>query len=367
MAEEHFVTICLDRNHVESSDKQHGVTFDLTWMCPSYSGPQYRPTGSLHFSSEALIEKAPVDIDYAQNLDPQAILEMALDVASPPMHSGSVNEGPAQTISCTNPNAMPATDLQDLFTVPDLCSRLKRENMNTDLKHRVGFLQKTETFKHIIYAPPRFPVDIANSKTIEDALDVKKTRSERISFLGRIDLAQSLSRAVLQFHATPWLDSKWQDRDVVFFDVEDWSKESVLVPCFRSRILPQTSRTTGGATTAATSTGHDDMTHVQSPIRNPILYSLGVMLIELAYDRSLKTLQTQQDEHGDSYTRYWTAKRLAGELREELGIKYSNAVRLCVEGMFATTRDFEHPTVQGLFLDEVVQRLADCARAAAVF
>ncbi len=363
--EEHVATICLDSKQMGPCHKSRDIRFDLTWMCPAFIRPPNRSGRPIQFSIEAVIEKPPVDLDSSDSSDPQRDLAMALDLVIRSEKTGPASTGLAQIDPITNSKAIAAADLPDLFKVPNLCNKMRREPPSAGIDHRIGFLQKTETFKHVVYLPLKPLLNVSSARTLEDALNTDRGSSDRLSLPGRIDLAQSLAWAMLHFHSTQWLTDEWQGQDVVFFDAKRWSTDSPHVPCLKSSVLPQPSAAQGRMTTAGADTAHKELVHLRSPVQNQTAFSLGIMLIELAYDRQLKDLQIPQDDHGDSNTRYWAAKRLAGEARRKIGRKYATAVKLCLE-VFGTSRDFNHPTVQGLFHDEVVQTLKTCAEAVAL-
>ncbi|KAF3050882.1 hypothetical protein E8E11_010741 [Didymella keratinophila] len=77
-------------------------------------------------------------------------------------------------------------------------------------------------------------------------------------------------------------------------------------------------------------------------IRNQPLFALGVALIELWYGESLSELHEDEDGPLDPpdlqkslLTRFNTADRLADELADDAGTKYSDAVRRCIRCDFS--------------------------------
>jgi hypothetical protein len=91
----------------------------------------------------------------------------------------------------------------------------------------------------------------------------------------RIRLARLLATAVLQFHGTPWLKSTWRSGDVFFFGLDE-------------------SRAIATLTAPYTTVAVRDLA-IQEPEypalwRNPLLFGLGVMLLELAYESPLKNI-----------------------------------------------------------------------------
>jgi hypothetical protein len=77
-------------------------------------------------------------------------------------------------------------------------------------------------------------------------------------------------------------------------------------------------------------------------IQNQTLFALGIALIELWYGKPLSELheaedgpQNPTDLQGSFITRLNTAHRLADELADEAGAKYSDAVRRCIRCDFS--------------------------------
>lgn len=66
-------------------------------------------------------------------------------------------------------------------------------------------------------------------------------------------------------------------------------------------------------------------------IRNQTLYALGISLIELWYGQPLSALRREEDKaETEEMTEWNSADRLAEELYNEAGGRYSDAVRRCI-------------------------------------
>ena len=91
-----------------------------------------------------------------------------------------------------------------------------------------------------------------------------------ISVHERIKLAKILAITVLQYHDTPWLSQLWTSEDIFFFGTQ--RKSSVLAlpdisaPHLNAKVTSQQSQRLSTSTVA----------------RNPFLFSLGAVMIELA-------------------------------------------------------------------------------------
>ena len=179
-------------------------------------------------------------------------------------------------------------------------------------------------------------------------------RGRRFPKRDRIRLAVILASSVLQLHETPWLDDNWNIDNICF--VERYGTISYDQP-FVSRGL--NTSTQSGANTLPK--------HLARMIRNQPLFALGVALIELWYGESLSELhevedgpQNPTDLQRDLLTRFNTADRLADELANEAGPKYSDAVRRCIRCDFSLrVNSLEDTQFQKAVFQGVVTKLKE--------
>lgn len=129
------------------------------------------------------------------------------------------------------------------------------------------------------------------------------------------------------------MSKDWRSRDIVFFGSIDFAQDSLGSPFLKASVKTLSDEDNQQAAFTQIAE-HPKNPHPRSLIRNPTLYSLGVMLIELAYDSPLQDLQIPEDEQGDLYTCYWTATGLADRLWRELGPRYADAAKTCLYGGF---------------------------------
>lgn len=104
--------------------------------------------------------------------------------------------------------------------------------------------------------------------------------NHKMNNLDKWRLASALSRAVLQYHSTPWLRETWMDKDIMFFEKEPTegpgSLESPHLHLFR-RTNDDTSKTVSEI--------YDDRL-----IKNKTLFQLGTILLELEFEDSLEAI-----------------------------------------------------------------------------
>jgi len=137
----------------------------------------------------------------------------------------------------------------------------------------------------------------------------------------------------MQLHNTGWLNEMWDKRDIVFpVDPTNSDKASTERPAvWRSfGSLPPTSTCTPGPPRSLAQC-------------NKTLFSLGVVLLELWFWKSLDELERDalsgipESSGWTSVERsFETANRMLEKLRTDALHKYSDAVRRCIQGL-------EHP------------------------
>lgn len=363
----HFANICLDA----PNEKLQDIHFELAWSCPGRAGVRSEAADPIRLSIEAFSESQILPSHGSQCSGQQQTLESALKktIGSVNIGAGSKELLKSGRSSSVNSEAV-APSVLDLYTVPDLCYHLTRQPTTPARSHCIGFLRKTNTFKHMVYAPMNDVPSVAAMRTLEDALQAAKESSEGIPLPEKLGLAKLLALAVLRFHSTPWLSPQWESQDVVFFNVRDFSVDPLRMPFLKSSVLTQARE--ASQVTAQHGQAIDRRTVAQgkkpirSHIRNQTLYNLGVMLIELAYDSPFKDLQAPEDDQGDSLTLYWAAERLAESVRRVLGQRYAEAVKICLHCGFGPSDDLNDPDLQRDFFTKVVQKLEKCADAVSI-
>lgn len=181
---------------------------------------------------------------------------------------------------------------------------------------------------------------------------VRHPRSGRLSTYEKLRFARQLAAAVLHFHATPLTNAPWRSTDVFFLvDIGEDNKGPLLMEPHLSVQMRN----------------EEPESNEMSPeeraiIRNPQLFALGILLLELAYQTSLEDLHLEyQTEIGSSpiFKDFFLANRLTkdGCMSREFGVTYKEAVRRCIECDFGCGKDLSESTLQAAFYNSVVCEL----------
>lgn len=226
--------------------------------------------------------------------------------------------------------------------------------------HPLGYLDSKGCSKHLIYLSNQ-------TQTITFQAPDKQMLTTFRQLYGRADrqlsrrqvavLSKQLALAVLQYHTTPWLEDTWNGDHVL---VEADSGSHTL-----SRTTSEKPDSTQFESYLDVSI-HNPNEASQSPIsgrsrtliRNWTLYSLGVMLLELAYKRPIQEMRKAQDiDINEHNTNYYTADRIQQNVSREMGLEFAEVVRKCIQCDFGHGADLNLTKLREGFYEDVIQKL----------
>ncbi|KAL3418591.1 hypothetical protein PVAG01_10307 [Phlyctema vagabunda] len=259
------------------------------------------------------------------------------------------------------------TSLPDFCIQHDFCLQLRKfctYSRSPENKH-IGYFQKDGPCKHLIsFAAPVSVHGYTEPISLFSVIETMSNRLEKDQYLqcDILRLAARLASAVLQFHATPLLQGFWQSDDVIFFGNDnrpahttDTDSISIASPHLNVKVsspksavlLEERSQNLESATK-----------HV---IRNPYLFSLGVTLIELAFQAPLRSLYKSEDltdGQPNIMSDISAANRLSQTISSSLGIPYGKVVRKCLACDFGQdVSDLKDAKLQAVFYQDVVCEL----------
>ncbi|KAH9212136.1 hypothetical protein DL95DRAFT_447797 [Leptodontidium sp. 2 PMI_412] len=276
--------------------------------------------------------------------------------------------------SCTSLTSKPPqhSSLPDFCIQHDFCHQLRKScsySRSPENKY-IGYFQRSGPCKHLVYFAA--PVSVHNYTQPESLASIigamtRKTESEKFLEYERLRLATRLAEAVLQFHATPLLRGFWHSEDVIFFRTGKCDDSaSISSPHLNvqvgSTIAPKAITQNGQEQDVDNVIGH--------MIRNPYLFSLGVVLIELAFQAPLRSLYNTQDlinGQANALSDYFVASRLSKTISSSLGPMYGKVVRKCLGCDFGQgTSDLSDEKLQAAVYQDVVCELEQLERGFAM-
>ena len=222
----------------------------------------------------------------------------------------------------------------------------------------VGILENSDKCKHYVYLSP-LTLDSQPRRPISLGQLIRS--ASRPGLVGnipvheRLGLAKNLAVAVLQYHSTPWLRLSWRSDDILFFSAGETTQMQELPNLSAPHLSAKVMGPYGQLPRAST-------IQVQKLARNPILFSLGVVLLEIAHAASLESLKQDSDltsGQEDRYTEFFTARRLAKSKGSVMGITYHNIVEQLVECVFPCRDDLNNDQLQEAFHSSIICPLAE--------
>ncbi len=251
-------------------------------------------------------------------------------------------------------NKAPSSDLENLCTGSNFCDRLQKFISKAQPSNEaVGFLHLSGESKHLIYIESKTQLIMQAPPTLTTLLGaLRDQRTEGISGLSlasRISLARQLATAVLQFQSTPWLGKTWGSRRVLVSQSETDETEERSSQAF---ISAQIEGPNGSLARA------DSFPSVLV-VRNHLLFSLGVMLLELAFQKPLVEMirASDKDSAHAGNAEYLAADRLSRQVSNHMGVRYAEVVRKCIHCYFASGNDLKQSKLQAEFYQDVVCEL----------
>jgi hypothetical protein len=200
--------------------------------------------------------------------------------------------------------------------------------------------------KFFLFPQKRSPASGKNcwsTVTLRQVLQKTVVSAPPLTPWDRLTLAATVSSAVLQLHASPWLKSAWSNEDVLFLQREG---ERLYQHAFVAKLVPDAGKAA-----------------VKSPdtvIFNETLLALAIVLVELSLG-PLETLQTPDDLRAGIYANMVTLWRLVenNAVGVVFGPKYQAAVKRCIE-LAKTSHSLDEQVHQDLY-EGVVAILEDQA------
>jgi hypothetical protein len=246
------------------------------------------------------------------------------------------------------------TGIPNLYLQRNFCTVVERSLHQQICNGCIGLLGDNEVCKHLAYLGSQTDSSSA-PRSLSQLVSISKANPmNEMGTYERVRLARYLATAVLYYHATPWLKKAWSSKDVYFFDDHNTSLQK------RRPILPYVTASVQAASSSARSQARlPDYHHI---IRNPVLFGLGVMFLELAFQAPLGTLQEPIDlEKGETwgFVEYFTAHRVVEQSHSKVSTSFKKIIKQCLHCDFGHDSDFTSPALQQAFYKDVISVLED--------
>ncbi|KAF5004499.1 hypothetical protein FDECE_9011 [Fusarium decemcellulare] len=262
------------------------------------------------------------------------------------------------------------TQLTNLDIVEDVCQHFQTTHSSCESlcdPTCVGYIQHSGL--HRFYMPVSQPFPSSSQMSLAEMISWIVEDDLYLPRSARADIASSLACAVLQYHSTPWLPETWQSSHVRFFGIKDWlddsSNLSLRSPYFKVEFSKADIKGKEKAANNCLPANHQYAV-VKEAVRNEVLFSFGLVLLELGYSKPWNSLRSRvlSKLPLTKQVDYHAAEKLAQspQLRDQMGPRYSTIIRKCLGCDFGLgENDLENEELQGTFLVDVVNALQEAA------
>jgi hypothetical protein len=248
---------------------------------------------------------------------------------------------------------------EDVYIInKDFCARLQRLQLPHDQQiFHVGILKSSgNVLAASVDHPSSMQILRKPSTSLSGLLDIARHPQESacepflVPYYKRLMLAQKLSRSILLFHHSQWLNQSFASKDVRFegvagegaYNIDKMYIETLFGECEEAAVSLPSAR------------------HL---VPNPYLFGLGVLLLELGFGSSCDGLRISEDESQANGTpaffEFFTAKRLSSVASQTLGAKYATIAKKCLQCDFGCGDDLTNPALQEAVYRQVYCELED--------
>ncbi|KAK1759061.1 hypothetical protein QBC47DRAFT_371008 [Echria macrotheca] len=235
----------------------------------------------------------------------------------------------------------------------------------------IGYLKHTGIYRFYPPATPREAIS-NRQKNLFDVISwiAEDDSSRMLPRTATFHLARELASAVLQYHSTPWLPQIWHSSHVHLLGIDEAleSPDNLYLPSPYFPAAFSRRRAAGEGpdvdrASVPTAAIVQDLVNAKFS-RNPVLFCLGIILLELGYGRTWPRLRQSavaklpSDQTDSSYHVAMCLSR-GRVLKERMGSEYALVVERCLGCDFARGDDLDDEGLQGAFLVDVVNVLRE--------
>lgn len=217
----------------------------------------------------------------------------------------------------------------------------------------LGFLENAEKRRHVFCPLQKDVIEDPLSLLAALKPDATSGTMKPMSRQDRFTIAVTLASSLLQLHSTPWL-------------TEQWSKSDIVLPTNipQQRVLPKPLLQAKFHSSAASNSSQGGSTANARFNAKKALSSLGIMLLELCFGKTIEDHPLRPQFFGpnntpNAFTNISTAKQWHEDVLGELGDDMSDAIRRCLDCSFAPKPNLDDKEFQEAVLDGVIMPLQD--------
>lgn len=262
-----------------------------------------------------------------------------------------------ESLPITNPQHVPwdANTPHVSFQTPSrsLCEIFLKTTTTIQSRPRIGFLQQgfEKEFKVFLNTAIQTSISVPFIHTLAETFALKKGDGLRaLNPYESVRLGRKLAMAVLHFHPTTWSLQSWNSRSI----------RLLQPPTTGTNLAREGENPYIDVVIQNSQTGEtiERENHCRF-IENQLLFQLGVILLELAYEQPLLEMQVPEDtEDGVMVAEFNTAKRIRDQAGNVFGPAYARIVGQCLKCNFRSgSSDLKDPALQENFYRDVICKL----------
>jgi hypothetical protein len=361
--DEHDIHLCLQPSLSDGSNPQIRFSISFSPAHPSATDEETMAGDPMWLAVESTIRQSLIAVpprpDDAPD-DALSRLTQSLHLAeSTSTTDKDTSRGRKVTVRFETPTSpqqsTPCIQMPTVCLKPNFCNHIRQCPRHSATC--LGLLEETPHYKHLVYPSSTSTEGTQKSTSLEELFTTlsRRQKGSGLPEYEKLRFGKLLATAVLQFHTTSWLKGSWQSQDVLFFNSDTQKTkeepESLTSPYMNVSVRQPDS---------PLSRPSNFPSRIFAP--NPLLFGLGVILLELAFEAPLRNLQKSTDLEGcqdHRHTEFFTAKRLSHSVSPPLGLRYNELVRKCLQCDFGRGEDLKRPELQEAFYRDVVCVLGD--------
>lgn len=242
----------------------------------------------------------------------------------------------------------------------DFCDHLRQcSNQGLHAEMDIGTPEVKTGCKRFV-----FPASTTSCSSRQEAVSLghmisslsEQTRRGKFPIYERLRLAKVLTIAVLQYHATPWLHGSWRSNDVTFLGEDAVSLLQRTAPLKAPHLYAKVKGSGSGPSSAVR--GETEI--ASEAARNSLLYSLGILLLEIGYWKKWEDLSRSwesEDRFQNQYTQFFQARKFLKSGNSDMGPRYDGIVEQLIECDFGCGDDLSKDPLQKAVHRDVICEL----------
>lgn len=253
--------------------------------------------------------------------------------------------------------------------VDNLCILMQNLQPGKPLSECLGRISTkgcNTVYRHLIYRGG--PSSFQTSRTSLRSILCREDKQTLIPRLERLRIAVTLAMSILHLgsYSASWFQERWRSKDIFFFLKPQQRSLAYGQNGLQPHVVPAFPRAVQNAQDFDVDS---PSAYIPSVARNEQLFSLALVLIEIAFGDTLFKIYEPAKiakKEDDPFSEYMKAKMIldSGQLEREMGVAYAQVVKRCLYCEFGILEeDLSKKEMQEIFYRMVVAQLEGCLKS----